>query len=243
MVKRHDIHALAGPYALGALPDDERRLFEDHLRACDACRQEVRGLTETAARLGAAAAQAPPPGLRDRVMDEVGRTAQVPPVVTEMTPRRRFRWSTTAATWAAAACLAVAVAVGAFGVHAHRQADRLRAEHARVAAVLSAPDTQVTTSARTKYGRGMVLVSRSRDRMVFALSRARALPADRTYQIWYVSPRGTMRSAGLLTEEDDGARTAIAASVGQARQVGLTVEPSGGSPQPTMKPIMVLPLS
>ena len=37
-------HQMAGAYLDGELSDDDRRRFEDHLAACDACRREVADL-------------------------------------------------------------------------------------------------------------------------------------------------------------------------------------------------------
>ena len=48
---RADLHTFAGAYALDALPDDDRRLFEGHLARCTDCVAEVRGLQAAAARL------------------------------------------------------------------------------------------------------------------------------------------------------------------------------------------------
>ena len=47
-----DLHVLTGSYALDALPDPERAEFERHLQHCPSCDAEVRGLRETAARMG-----------------------------------------------------------------------------------------------------------------------------------------------------------------------------------------------
>ena len=67
---RPDVHALAGAYALDALPADEQQRFERHLASCEACAEEVRGLAETAALLGEAAART--------VAAQVGRVVAVP---------------------------------------------------------------------------------------------------------------------------------------------------------------------
>ncbi|WP_181018887.1 RskA family anti-sigma factor, partial [Streptomyces fradiae] len=75
------LHAPTGAYALHALPDDERAEFERHLRDCPACAQEVRELTATAARLGAAVAAAPPREMRARVLERIATVRQVPPRV------------------------------------------------------------------------------------------------------------------------------------------------------------------
>lgn len=57
------------PYALGALDDDERASFEQHLATCAQCAAEVRELQEVAGLLATAATPAaPPPALRDRIL-------------------------------------------------------------------------------------------------------------------------------------------------------------------------------
>jgi anti-sigma-K factor RskA len=57
------------PYALGALDDDERASFEQHLATCEQCAAEVRELQEVAGLLATAAKPvAPPPALRDRIL-------------------------------------------------------------------------------------------------------------------------------------------------------------------------------
>src|SRR6201999_4677820 len=65
---QHELHTLTGSYAVDALPPDELDEYERHLTHCGACAAEVRGLRETAARLGLAAAERPPAPMRDRVM-------------------------------------------------------------------------------------------------------------------------------------------------------------------------------
>ena len=51
---RDDLHVLSGSYVLDALSEPERDGFERHLQHCALCEAEVRGLRETAARLGLA---------------------------------------------------------------------------------------------------------------------------------------------------------------------------------------------
>ena len=50
-----DLHTLAGAYAMDAVGTADRARFEQHLAACDECREEIRGLREATARLGQAA--------------------------------------------------------------------------------------------------------------------------------------------------------------------------------------------
>lgn len=249
MVSSQEIHAQTGAYALGALDDRERRAFERHLRRCEACRQEVRGLVETTALLGSAAAEQPPEGLRTQVLREIGHTRQLPPLtsaggrdpVRGRGPAHRA-WAR-GATIAAAACLIIAVALGVVAVRQHNRADDLSARQQHIAAVLSAPDARVETGKDTPYGTGMLIVSHDRRKLLFALTRPSPLPKSRTYQLWFLSSSGHARSAGLVDTSDYGSRYLITGTPAAAAKVALTVEPAGGSKQPTTTPIMQLPLS
>src|SRR5207302_10539543 len=61
----------AAAYALGALDDDERTLFEGHLPGCSACREEVESYREVAGLLVHAApvaAASNHAALRDRIL-------------------------------------------------------------------------------------------------------------------------------------------------------------------------------
>lgn len=68
----------AALYALGALDADEARAFRAHLDAgCPACLAEVAAFTAVAGDLALASAPTPPPpGLRARVLERVGRAAR-----------------------------------------------------------------------------------------------------------------------------------------------------------------------
>ena len=87
MVERPDLHTLTGAYAVDALPDGERELFEAHLAVCAACEQEVQELQATAARLGAISASRPPAGLRARVLAEIDGVRQERPAPLADAPR------------------------------------------------------------------------------------------------------------------------------------------------------------
>jgi hypothetical protein len=89
-LQRPELHTLTGSYTLDAVPGAEREEFEHHLSRCPSCAAEVRGLRETAARLGVAAADQPPAGMRERVLSAAGRTRQLPPLTEER--RQRSAW-------------------------------------------------------------------------------------------------------------------------------------------------------
>ncbi len=74
-----NVHALLGAYVVDAVTPAERAAFEAHLPGCEDCSVELASLLETTGILAEAEAVTPPASLRSRVMEEVARTAQLPP--------------------------------------------------------------------------------------------------------------------------------------------------------------------
>jgi anti-sigma-K factor RskA len=241
---RHDLHILTGAYALDAVDGPERDRFEHHLRRCRPCGHEVRGLAETATTLGLAAAMAPPPQLRDRVLSAIAVTRQAPPDPGPERPRPASRpaWIPRLATAVAAACLAAAVAIGIVQHSTQHELDRARAQNQAIAAVLAAPDARIMTQATTDGGTATVIVSRAEQKIVFTTAGLPPLPASQVYELWLMGPRHN-RPAGLLPGPSAGKTAPILAS-GLARgdRIGVTIEPAGGTSQPTSTPILLMSL-
>jgi anti-sigma-K factor RskA len=233
------LHTLAAAYALDSLTDVERRRFETHLNDCDTCDDEVRGMRETATRLATAAAQDPPPELRARVLAQAARTRQLPPRV-----RRPGRARVGRVGWLlSAACLVLAVVLGVTTLRAERAKDRSVALNREIATVLAARDARTTTAPVRPEGSGTVVASRSLGKAVVIMSGLPRLSSARTYELWFMGPRPP-RPAGTMRPPADGAPGPIlAAGLGDATQIGLTVEPAGGSPLPTSDPIFTAGLT
>ncbi|GAA3013320.1 anti-sigma factor [Streptosporangium longisporum] len=266
----HDPHTLAGAYALNAVDEGDRLRFEEHLSRCAECAEEVRGLAETAARMGRVLAAEPPEGLRARVMAEIGQVRQVPPLVpgdtgitgisgiagrkagerhrraAEGSPGTRpgtrpGAWWPRAVAGLAAACLVAAVALGVVNVRTRDLLERQEAANRQIATVLAAPDARSIRVSGGPQGAGtLVVVSRSQDRLVVVPSGLAGLPEDRTYQMWRMGSARTT-SAGTM-RPGEGASAVVIDDIAQTAQVGVTIEPAGGSAQPTSTPLLVLNL-
>ncbi|MFG2005867.1 anti-sigma factor domain-containing protein [Spirillospora sp. NPDC048911] len=235
------VHSLSGAYALDALPEIERRQFEEHLAECGDCARELRGLRATAARLGTAAARPAPPGLRERVLAEISRTRQeVPLAAWARRGRRSGRgFPPGPLTLAAAACLLVAVALGVITVRAQDRLERVEARQRQVESVLAAPDARTVSGPVRTGGTGTVVVSRQTGRAVVIMSGLPVPPARRTYELWLLGT-GQPRPAGLT---DTGSATVVVNGVGKAGGgIGITIEPTGGSPRPTTDPVFAADL-
>jgi anti-sigma-K factor RskA len=243
-----ELHTLTGAYAAHALTPEEVIDFEAHLRDCASCPQETRELVATAARIGEAEYDVPPPELKARIMAEVGRTRQLPPVgvhaqVIDLVERRRNRLVLgIAAAVAALAIIGGGVAAG-IAYRADQRAHRVEAAANRIASVLSAPDARTVSADGPDGGRGTAVVSDSKHAAVFSASSWPATASTKTWQLWVIDASGA-RSAGLLTRRADGTivPTYAAGIPAGAANFGVTVEPAGGSKQPTTTPVLLMTL-
>jgi anti-sigma-K factor RskA len=239
-----DLHVLTGAYAGGALPADEREEFEEHLKSCAQCEQEVRELVETSALLGVAAAAPPPPDLRARVLAEVAVTRQLPPLLSQQRDAivgarpsgRPRRWSLTVA-----ACLAVVtIGLGSYAVQLQRDNTRLRGVSEQIAALQTAPDARSVTNSKAGVT-ATVTVSRKANQVMFLSRGLTDLRKDRTYQLWLIGKDGP-HSAGTFAPSAGRHGAKLIAGPGDAEKLAVTEEPAGGSAQPTTKPILVMDL-
>lgn len=246
-----------GAYVADALPPAEREEFEQHLQECADCAREVQGLRETVARLGVDVAASPPEELKQRVLDEIARTRQQKPSVEESSPEevRRLRtrrsaarrWGTRLAIAAAALGVALAAAFGGFAWHAqnqlaerNEQVQQESAAKARMARMLQEPDARIVQG-RAGEGTGTAVVAGGSGQAMFLGSDMPSLPAERAYQLWYMTDAGPVPAGMVPRKEEDGTRSVMMSDVpSDARQMAMTVEPAGGSEQPTTDPIMLM---
>jgi anti-sigma-K factor RskA len=255
---RIEAHALIGAYVLDAVSDAERRLFEDHIAGCSNCARETADLLEATALLAGESSVEPPAHLRDQVLATVSHTRQLPPDTGDGSdqppevilrhPGGRGPWLRRTAVLAAAAGIAVAVTLGIQAVDTNNRLERdlraleqVDARNSQVAELLAAPDAKLVRGDVAGGGTGTVVASPTKGQVVFLANGLARLPEDRTYQMWLIGADGP-RPAGLI-ESSDGPPDPLLASGFTGREaVGLTVEPRGGSPQPTTPTVVVLPL-
>jgi anti-sigma-K factor RskA len=229
-----DVHALTGAYVLDAVSDLERADFERHLNECDACRQEVAELRETATRLGAAATAEPPPRMRAAVLAHISEVRQLPPDAT-VVPLRRPSWALRMTSVAAAVLLVATVVLGTLLVRSQDSLEDTQAQAAQVSSILNSGDAQIATQGDESSGRMIALMSRSANKMLLLTDELPAAPSGKDYQAWTIGDE--VRSAGLITPRDGRASLEVSGIDG-AELVGITIEPTGGSAQPSADPIM-----
>jgi anti-sigma-K factor RskA len=93
----------------------------------------------------------------------------------------------------------------------------------------------------TVAGGGSATVFISGSQAAVVADGVRGLPDDRVYQLWLVRPTQIV-SAGLGPEgaEAGGRWSRLITGVTAGDQIAISVEPAGGSAQPTTKPLVAV---
>ena len=158
--------------------------------------------------------------------------------------RAQRRWFQRPAGYLVAAAAAVALFVtGTFAgqaIYGNPNDDFAQQQAASLAEIEAAPDSQ-RAAAQTATGQDATLVwSGELGLSAIIVDDLPALGDDQDYQLWYIGAAGPV-SAG--TFDSDGSGTAwrvLDGTMAEGDTVGVTVEPKGGSEQPTTDPIVAI---
>ncbi len=157
-----------------------------------------------------------------------------PDAGSNVVPIRRRRTA-----WFAAAAAAAVIAIGGLAWSPWSDDTGNQTPLAQVAAAADAQRVGSTKGGVTTE----VVYSKQLGKAAISVKGLPPAPDGKTYQLWYVGAGGTITSAGLFGVDADGSGQALLA--GQAAptdKVAVSVEPAGGSTQPTTDPLVVLPL-
>ncbi len=236
-------------YAIHALPDDEAQAFEFALGVLDESARrravaEIRSTRDAVARWAVEYAESPDPRLRERVLssvdlDDVADDRVDDVVVTdELAARRARRRRVAVAVSSAAAALLLVVG----GVVIGRSTVSSPADQPQIAqsdqmnalqSVMAQSDVEVHRTEMTGMpGTVVVASSRAVDKAVVVLDGAQQPPSRRVYQLWLVGNTHAPKSAGLVSSVA-AQSPVVVTGLTDSRTIGMTVEPDGGSAQPT----------
>jgi len=221
-------------YALGALDVDDIAALEVHLEQCDSCRTELaefRAMSESL--LMAVPPKQPSAMLRKRLQSQLPNVQKK----TSLQSTRNF--------YRLAASVAVfsLLALNLLSLNQTRQIQTQQAalenqiNDAQIAlAMLSYPGVE-RLSVDGENLTGSFLLDKDRNIAVLIIWNMPQLSKDQTYQAWFIDPQGERVSAGVFRSQTNQAFTTqiISSDKGFSNFVGIgvTVEPAGGSDQPT----------
>jgi anti-sigma-K factor RskA len=250
-------------YALGSLPAEDAQRVRQHLETCEPCRDEYEQLRPTVDAVAYSAESCPDqirgavvasPLLKARIMQQVRREAAAPARtnIGEMRAVRPIVWPAYAV---AAACLAIALITGIMNIslnselrqtktqlsqiHAHDALLARDLAHQRTAlADLVAPDSE-------HYDVSHGQVVRHGKRLYLAMDALPPPPKGKVYQAWTLRT-GSTRMSPSVTFVPSGRGVAVVpvpVDASTIAAVAVSVEPDGGSKQPTSTPTFVLKFS
>lgn len=138
------------------------------------------------------------------------------------------------------------VVAGVLGVRLNSVESQLgvsRAAQAALTRLLNTPGVRVLAKTTSIGGDVTAVHVPGQQRVVVLTKDLPPLPASKVYQVWLINKSKIgIRSAGLLQRPSNGLATLLASGVAKGDVVGITVEPAGGTKQPTTNPFVVLPL-
>ncbi len=253
--RKHDVANLSGAYALHALDENEAKAFEAHLAESEETRNESIELADTAVLLGLAVdPETPSAAVKASIMAQIATTPQLerePVASVAAVPDARFAGraqSKAQARWfqkplnavigvAAAAAL---IFGGGVAVNAISTGVTQQAAANQLAAIQSADDATSLKGTVAGGGSATLVYSSSLKSAALIIKGMNALPSDKVYELWYINADGA-RPAGTFTVGSDGAMwQVLEGSMLHGDAVGVTVEPHGGSQQPTTDPVLVI---
>lgn len=229
---------LIAPYVFDHVDDLERRQVERLVAADPEARRELDEFREVVAAF--TVDTAPPASMRGDVLAAIARPAAPVRVAekrhTSSAERRpssvRRRWVTLGVAAAVAAGIAVPTSIA---VQSHSQQQQLQAEADVVAQMVADPAARVLRAEVEGGGEVSALVSS--DRVFLSTSEMADADSQSDYQLWVIDGE-EISSLGLMRPED-GATSALV-EAGAGATLAVTVEPRGGSEQPTTDPIVAV---
>lgn len=233
-MREHDqFIELIPAYAVGATDADETREVEAHLRGCPACRalaEEYRALGDDL--LFAAPPTFAPAGLTEDLRKRLSQEAAV--------PAKRAGWL----DWLrgrglalGGVALALLLLTNAYWV---TRVNGLERQTRDFVAVTQSYGITLKVADGTAHGDGVVYARPDSNVALLCVYALPQLEPGQTYQAWLVRD-GERVSAGTFNVNHNGYGALLidaGSPVREYQQLGITVEPAGGSPAPTTPRIM-----
>lgn len=225
-------------YAIGTINADEASLVEEHLLGCWICRSELNALQAVAEQLSfAAPAAVPSPDLKDRLMQRV-RAARPQPRISVQAPKRPWL-ERLLPVWGLAS-FGLIIILGIFSLSLWQRLNQLE--------VFTAPGGMramplIATDPASR-ATGFVIVGADGRNGALVVDGLPPLGESQQYQVWLI--RDGQRTSGALFSTDEesygGMRIRAPGSLLEYSAVSVTIEPAGGSPQPTGVQVLGGPL-
>lgn len=237
-------------YALGLMDAEEKLVVEQHLEQFPELRDELYAMQEALENYAQQYAIAPPEGIKKNILHEVADTA----------PKIRLRKTSTSSTsWSKWLSYAALIALTLGYLYQSNRYKQTEQELRSTSAALSSCESQnkslqnnqqiyafisdvntkpITLQGTSTHTDASAIVYWNEDRQQ-AFLVANALPeppSNQQYQVW-ADVEGEMISIGLLDDQTNDLQAIN--YIARAESLNITLEPRGGSKQPTISNLYV----
>ena len=231
-------------YVLGALPEEERAAFEAYLEARPERQAEVEDLVGVAGLLALSPPEhEPSDDLKRRIMGVVEPESSRP----RAARRRASSWFGRYLGFRKLALgMAAVLLVGLLSWNVLLQGD-VRELRGQVEEARSAQESQDVgpeevqqiqlDGAWAEQGARAEVTAMKGDRSILVVENMPSMPEDRTLQIWVIEDE-VPKPSGLLEPAGDMGATAITRPMNEGDTLAVTIEPAGGSEEPTTEPVL-----
>jgi anti-sigma-K factor RskA len=221
-------------YALGALDAEESAALEAHLQACASCRDDLAAYRQiSGGLLMAIPPKAPPAALRQRLRKQLPSA--------QRTNRPRWAWSFNPLTIGIS--IFILLALNLFSLFQMQSLQRQQTQLMRglqtsqtALAMLAYPGTQSLPISANNIS-GALLFDKDRNVAVLIVWNLPHLQNNQTYQAWLIDRQGGRTSAAIFDVDPTLPFTSVTVmspdELSTFTGLGVTVEPRGGSKQPT----------
>jgi anti-sigma-K factor RskA len=244
---------LKDAYVLGALPEEERLSFDDYLTAHPERQAEIDELGAVAGLLAFyPQEQEPSPELRSRVMEVVEAEAE-PRRVSGRSTFGRVGDFLSIRNLALGAAALLVIGLLSWNVMLQGQVEDLRGQVEDAQGQVQDLQAQVEEAQEQQnptielegswadQGANAQVLSINKNQAILVAKDMPFVPEDQTCEIWVIS-NDVPKPSGLFQPDPNMTAAPITNSITNADVIAVTVEPAGGSEQPTSDPVLLAKL-
>lgn len=233
-------------YVLGALPEEERTTVEAYLALHPERQAEVEDLMGVAGLLALSPPEYDPPAdLRRKVMGVVESESTQPRATRRRSASSWFSRFAGLRNVALGAAALLVVGLLAWNVLLQGNVQELRGQVEEARTANQAQEDQAQEPREIELGGSWAeqgaraeVTALKDDRAILVVEDMPTMPEDRTGQVWIIHDE-VPQPSGLLEPSGNMAATAITTPLGGADAIAVTIEPAGGSDEPTTDPVLV----